>query len=38
LKADKYLLIANGAPAQVEHVRQIMQQLNANESAVYDVA
>jgi hypothetical protein len=38
LKADKYLLIANGAPSQVEQVRQIMQQLNANDSAVYDVA
>jgi uncharacterized membrane protein len=38
LKADKYLLIANGSPLQVEHVRQIMQQINANDSAVYDVA
>lgn len=38
LKADKYLLIANGAAEQVAHIREIIQQLNANDSAVYDAA
>lgn len=38
LKADKYLLIANGAPNQVEQVRQIIQQLNVNNSAIYNAA
>lgn len=38
LKADKYLLIANDAPEQVEHVRKIIQQISANESAMYEAA
>jgi uncharacterized membrane protein len=38
LKADKYLLIANGAAEQVARIREIIQQLNANESAVFNAA
>jgi len=38
LKADKYLLIATGAAEQVARIREIIQQLNANESAVFDAA
>ena len=35
LKADKYLLIANGAPLQVERTQQIVEQINATDVHVY---